>query len=130
LRSRTQKKKPIGCTSAAPIFDTCECEVEFVDGTREKHQANVIAENMCMQVDDEGRQFPLLQEITDHKKDASATPISEGFAVGKNGRKSLKFTPRGWSLLTQFKDGSAEWVKFKDLKESNPVKVAEHAVAN
>jgi hypothetical protein len=33
---------------------------------------------MFAQVDNEGNHFLLLQEITDHKKDHSAIPISEG----------------------------------------------------
>ena len=32
--------------------------------------------------------------------------------------------------LVQWKDGSVSWEKLKDLKESNPVEVAENAVAN
>ena len=39
-------------------------------------------------------------------------------------------TTRGWSLLVQWKDGSTSWEKLKDLKASNPVEVAEYAVAN
>jgi ribosomal protein L31E len=30
----------------------------------------------------------------------------------------------------QFKDGTLDWVKLKDLKESNPIELAEYAVAN
>ena len=39
-------------------------------------------------------------------------------------------TTQGWELLVQWKDGSVSWEKLKDLKESNPVEVAEYAVAN
>jgi hypothetical protein len=42
------------------------------------YQANVIAANMFAQVDSEGNQCLLLQEITDHKEDHSAVPVSEG----------------------------------------------------
>jgi hypothetical protein len=37
---------------------------------------------------------------------------------------------RGWFLLVQWRDGSASWEKLTDLKASNPVEVAEYAVAN
>jgi hypothetical protein len=60
------------------LFDTREYEVEFTDGTREKYQVNIVAENMFAQVDNEGNQYLLLQEITDDKKDNSAIPISDG----------------------------------------------------
>jgi hypothetical protein len=32
--------------------------------------------------------------------------------------------------LIEWKDGSSDWTDLKDLKESNPVEIAEHAVAN
>jgi hypothetical protein len=57
-RSRGLNSEPIGCTHANPLFDTREYEIEFNDGTHEKYyQANVIAENMFAQVDNEGNQF-------------------------------------------------------------------------
>ena len=42
----------------------------------------------------------------------------------------MKPTTKGWELLVSWKDGSSSWVKLKDLKNSNPVEVAEYAVAN
>ena len=38
-------------------------------------------------------------------------------------------TMKGWQLLVQWKDRSTCWTLLKDLKESNPVGVAEYAVA-
>jgi hypothetical protein len=59
------------------LFNTTrEYEIKFKDGTHEKYQANVIAVNMFAQVDSEGNQFLLLQEITDHKEDHSARDSS------------------------------------------------------
>jgi hypothetical protein len=129
-RSWGLDSEPIGRAHANPLFDTREYEIEFTDGTHEKYQANVIAENMFAQVDSEGNQFLLLQEITDHKKDHSAIPISEGTVQGANGQAKPKVTTKGWFLLVQWKDGSISWENLKDLKASNPVEVAEYAVAN
>jgi hypothetical protein len=70
---------------ANPLFDTREYEVEFTDVTHERCQANIIAENMFAQVDNEGNLYLLLQEITDHKKDKSAIPISEGTIQNSSG---------------------------------------------
>jgi hypothetical protein len=39
-------------------------------------------------------------------------------------------TTRGWSLLVQWKHGSTDWVPPKDMKESNPLKDADYAVAH
>lgn len=53
--------KPIECVYNNPLFDMREYEIEFTDGTHEKYQANVIAENTFVQVDNEGNEFlPLL----------------------------------------------------------------------
>ena len=56
----------IGHAHANPLFDTREYEVEFTDGTCDKYQVNIIAENMFAQVNKEGNQYLLLKEITDH----------------------------------------------------------------
>jgi len=120
----------IGRAHNNPLFDTREYEVEFTDGTHEKYQANIIAENMYAQVDDEGNEFLLLDEITDHKSDDSAIQIADGTVRSANGMEKPKRTTRGWFLLVQWKDGSVSWEKLSDLKASNPVEVAEYAVAN
>jgi hypothetical protein len=129
-RTRGLDGEPIGRAHANPLFDTREYEIEFTDGTNEKYQANIIAENMFAQVDSEGNQYLLLQEITDHKKDNSAIPISDGKISSANGQSKPKITTQGWFLLVQWRDGSTSWEKLKDLKASNPVEVAEYAVVN
>ena len=75
----------IGHAHNNPLFDTREYEVEFTDGTHEKYQANVIAENMYAQVDDEGNEFLLLDKITDHRSDGSAIQIADGTIRSANG---------------------------------------------
>ena len=54
--------EPIGRSHNNPLFDTREYEVEFTDGSREKYQANIIAENMFAQVDSEGNQYFCLKK--------------------------------------------------------------------
>eukprot|EP00979_Chaetoceros_neogracilis_P016060 scaffold6898_cov247-Chaetoceros_neogracile.AAC.1 len=39
-------------------------------------------------------------------------------------------TTAGWKLEVEWKDGSVDWVPLKDLKASNPLELAEYAVAN
>jgi hypothetical protein len=129
-RSRGLDGESVGRAHANPLFDTREYEVEFTDGTYEKYQANIIAENMFAQVDTEGNQFLLLQEISDHKTDNSAIQIADGMIRGANGTPTPKKTTRGWFLLVQWRDGSLSWERLVDLKASNPVEVAEYAVAN
>jgi hypothetical protein len=85
---------------------------------------------MYAQVDDEGNMFQLLLEIMDHKKDGTAIDISNGMVTSANGNTKQKITMQGWMLLVMWKDRSTSWVKLKDLKASNPIELAEYAVAN
>jgi hypothetical protein len=50
--------------------------------------------------------------------------------VMPNGRKVRKRTTKGWELLVKWKDGTTTWIPLKDLKETNPVELAEYAIAN
>jgi hypothetical protein len=112
------------------MFDTREYECILDDGTIERYSANIIAENLYSQCDDEGHSFVLLAEIIDHKKNASAISIADGFTTSHNGNRVPKKTTRGWQLLCQWKDGSSSWVPLVELKQSNPIELAEYAIAN
>ena len=93
-----------------------------------EYTANVIAENMYSQCDTDGNQYLLLEAIVDHRKDGHAVSKSDMYtSVG--GRRSLKKTTKGWHLCVEWKDGSTSWEKLSNLKESNPIKVAEYSVA-
>ena len=67
-RSRGHDGEPIGVAHNNLLFDTREYDVEFTYGSIEKYAANIIAENMFAQVDDEGREHLIMKEIVDHKK--------------------------------------------------------------
>jgi hypothetical protein len=129
-RAKGTTGQPVGRGHANPLFNTREYVVEFTDGSTENYFANVIAENMYAQIDDEGRQYQLLDEIADHRSNETALRIENGFTVSRNGIRVPKQTTRGWYLLVNWKDGSSDWVKLKDIKDSYPVQIAEYAVAN
>jgi hypothetical protein len=129
-RSRSDSGYPIGTAHSNPLLDTREYECVTEDGTTERYTANVIAENIFSQCDDEGRRFTILDEIIDHAKDGNAIDITNGFTLSANGNRVPKKTTRGWKLLCSWKDGSSSWVALKDLKDANPIEVAEYAVAN
>jgi hypothetical protein len=84
----------LGMRHSNPILDTQEHQIEFPDGSTATYAANVIAENLCLQVDDEGRHFAILQEITDHKKDGSALSKEDGFIENRHGQRRPKLTTR------------------------------------
>ena len=129
-RKRDADGNPVGRRNTNPILDSRVYEVEFPDGHVEEYAANVIAECIYSQVDDEGNQFLLLNEIIDHKRDESALQWKDMWITGKNGNKHMKRTTKGWKLCVTWKDGSSSWEPLKDLKESNPLQVAEYAISN
>jgi hypothetical protein len=71
-----------------------------------------------------------MKETCCHRKDGQVISILDGFTTSKNGNKCPKQTTIGWQLLVEWNNGSSDWTNVKDLKESNPVEIAEHAVAN
>jgi hypothetical protein len=78
---------------------------------------------MYAQCDIEGRQYILLKGIVYHKKYGHA--IEPAYIYIKNGStKQVRKITKGWQLSVEWKD----WTTV-DLKESNPVEVAEYAVA-
>jgi len=71
-----------------------------------------------------------MKEIVDHRSNATAISKDDGFVISSGGNRTAKRTTRGWELCVEWKDGTSDWVKLKDLKDSNPVELAEYAVAN
>jgi hypothetical protein len=129
-RAKGQDGSKAGKYHPNPMFDSRKYVVEFEDKATYEYEANVIASNMFSQVDDEGNTYVLFKEFSDHRSDASALDKADGFTVSKNGNRTPKPTTRGWQILVEMKDGSNEWVDLRIAKESNPIELAEYAVAN
>ena len=114
-----------------PILDTRVYEVEFPDGTINDYAANILAEALYAQVDVDGNRYLLLKEINDHKKDQSALSREEWTSGNENPQGSrnpaLKPTTKGWYLLCLWADGSTSWEPLRNLRESNPIKLAQYA---
>ena len=129
-RIQDAKGLPVGKRNANPLLDTREYEVTYPDGSTEAMMANTIAENLYAQVDKEGRSYAVLGTILDHRTNGHAVTKDDGYITDKRGRRHQKRTTRGWDLQVEWRDGSTSWLPLKDLKESNPVEVAEYAVNN
>ena len=127
-RKRQLDGTVLGKANSNPILDTRTYEVEFADGQRAELAANVIAENMYAQCDSEGNQYLLLAGIVDHRKDDSAVEKSDMYIKHGSNMQPRK-TTKGWSLCVEWKDGSTSWERLASLKESNPVEVADYAMA-
>jgi hypothetical protein len=117
-----------GKANANPILDTRTYNVHFPDGSELEYAANTIAKNMWAQSDVEGNKYVLLESVVDHRKNEDAIKLG-GKIVEENGIKYRVKTTKGWELCVQWKDGSTSWERLANLKESNPVEIAEYAVS-
>lgn len=128
-RKRDADGELVGKSTNNPFTDTALYEVEFNSGDVEEYTANIIAENIYAQVDDEGYTYYSIDEILDHTFDSTALFRDDAYTLNR-GKCVLKRTTKGWKICVRWKDGTTSWVSLRDLKESNPVELAEYAVAN
>jgi hypothetical protein len=127
-RRKTSNGVVAGKAHSNPILDTRTYDVEFPDGSHAEYSANIIAQNMYSQCDTEGNQFLLLSSIVGHESDDTAVTRDDMY-VQHGINKHLRKTTKGWKLCVEWKDGTSTWVRLADIKESNPVEVAEYAIA-
>ena len=127
-RKRNTEGSLKGTKHANPLFDTRAYVVEFPNGMEAEYTANLIAENMYAQCNIDGEQYLLLEGIIDHKTNSNAVEKADGY-ITVNNRRCAKKTTKGWHLCIEWKDGTTSWERLATLKESNPVEVAEYAVA-
>ena len=127
-RSRGADGELVGNSNPNPLLDTATYEVKFDDGEVDTYTANIIAEHIYSQVDDDGYNYFVFDEIIDHRSDETAL-FGDDAKYDKGGQKVFKRTTKGWELCVRWKDGSSSWVKLKDIKDSNPIETAEYARA-
>ncbi len=128
-RSLGPDGRTCGTYDTNPILNSVIYDVEFSDGQVREYSANLIAENMFAQIDDEGYVTPLLDGIIDAKSDSNAVTKSDGWVATNSGQKRRRKSTTGWSMNVQWKDGSTSWIPLKDMKEAHPVETAEFAKA-
>jgi hypothetical protein len=127
-RNREMDGTVRGRANANSMLDTRTYKIEFLDGRSDEYTANVIAENMYAQCDAEGRQYNLTEGIIDHKTDDHAVYHAD-MHIKHGSNKQVRKKTKGWNLCVEWKYGTTRWELLTDLKESNPVEVAEYAVA-
>ena len=127
-RKRDSSGTLIGTPHSNPILDSRIYELEFPDGRVEEYALNSIVESLYAQVDDEGFDTGIMDEIVGHRVDRSiAIPISDGM-VRLNNTLKPKRTTKGWDIHIKWKDGSYDWLPLSLVKESYPVALAEYAI--
>ena len=124
-RSLDPSGRSIGTYDNNPILNTLVYDVEFPDGEVKEYSANVIAENILSQVDDEGFTLTVFDSILDYSKDSDAVDKKDLYFLTRSGTRRMRKTTCGWRFLILWKDGTETWVHLKDMKESHPVELAE-----
>ena len=84
-RAVDDDNRPIGRPSNNPLLDSRQYEVEYTNGTTEILAANIIAENLLAQVDDQGHRHLMIDEIEDHRKDQDAVSKEQGTITKPSG---------------------------------------------
>ena len=125
-RKRDADGNLIGKSHPNPLLSTAVYSVAFDNGAVEAYSANIIAENLYAQVDEEGKEYCCIDEIVDHRHDATAVQADDALTT----RGQPQRTTRGWQLCVRWKNGETSWVELKELKSSNPIELAEYAAAN
>ena len=68
--------------------------MEFMDGHNESLSANLLAQHLYSQIDEEGNRHVMLDDITDHRRNESAIDKSNEFITMSNGVKRRRETTR------------------------------------
>ena len=115
-RLRNANGLPIGKASDNPILDTRMYEVEYLDGEKYALSANVIAENMFAQIDEEGNIHVMMDKITDHWFDEATVKIHDDFVTTSSGTKCRRQTAQVVSMCIKWIDGNTTWVALNNIE--------------
>ena len=127
-RSKDEQGRPIGTAHDNPYLSSAIYDVLDDDGVIHRLLANQVAENLWSQIDNDGHEIKHAHEICGHKKNGHAVEIDNGYTVDKRGNKIPKTTTAGWMIQCRWADDTTNWVPLKEVKESNPIELAEYAV--
>jgi hypothetical protein len=100
----------IGKANPNPMLDTSMYGAELEDGSIDRYHANVLAEHIYCQVNDEGYSKSSFDSVTNNRSDPDA------MSKIPNAK-----TTKGWTFCVCIKSGDTMWVDLKDLKEANSI---------
>jgi hypothetical protein len=128
-RKRDNDGNPMGTYNHYPLLNTRVYLVEFEDGHVAEYGANVIAEAIYNQVDDDGFQESLFTDIIGHRKSVIEAMTEEKFKeLEESNNPSHARATKGWDICIQWQDGSSSWHPLSEIKNSFPIHLAEYAI--
>lgn len=128
-RSRNSEGEHVGNFHENPLLNSTVYDVEFLDGEVQQVGANITAQHMFEQVDDDGYTHSVVDTILDYRTDGTEVQSTSQFLRTKSGQLRQRKSTVGWELYVQMKDGTKDWIPLSILKESNPIEVAEFATS-
>ena len=121
--------KLIGTYDENPVLNSHIYEVEFPDREIKEFAANILAENCLSLVDPNSHPSQLLDCITNVRCDDLAIAKADGYNTSKRGQLKRCQTTVDWNFQMRWKDGTKQWVPLSQIKESNPIEVADFVKA-
>ena len=85
---------------------------------------------MITQLDSDGFTLNIVEGIVGYWKDTVTFVTKDDMYIAtKRGQKKIWMTIVRWQLLVHWREQYESWIRLKDLKESNPIEVAEFSKA-
>ena len=130
-QARDNLGQPKGTRTTISTNDNWLYIVRMSNGTEQELQHNIIAQNLFSQCDSEGRQYQILEDISDvhHNKSALDKGDPNAKITSKNGNVHLKKMTKGWEFLCTWKDQTQDWVPLKEMIASHPLETAEFVIS-
>ena len=122
--------KLIRVSNENPFLNTLVYNVENPDGHIDEYTANFIAEILYNQVYADGYSYRILYEIVGDRKIYDATLMESGKYDTIIGVKMRVITTKVWKLKVNWDQGANSYISLRDIKEINPVEVAEYSELN
>ena len=117
----------LGSNHSNPLLDTRVYEVELPDGTYyNNYSANVLIKNIMANADDNGQTALMLEDIIGHRFNDDCVHETDRWYETSQGSRKHRITTKGCDINMLWKDGTSSWIPLKDMKESNPIEVAEY----
>jgi Reverse transcriptase (RNA-dependent DNA polymerase) len=117
---------PIGVRNDNPVLDTRMYETILQDGSAREYSANLIAEYLQAQMEPSEVSHDVFRAVVDHHADETATKAKNVLGYDWPDYEPL-ITTTGWFICVEWDDDSVSWLPLKQVKESNPVLLAEYA---
>ena len=103
-RSKDVNSEITGSCDPNPFLNMFTYKFEFPDGEIKEYSANVIAENVHSQEDEDSNSIQILDAI-DHRKEINAVDKAGTRLHVKSRKQRFLHTTSGWSLLILWKNG-------------------------